>query len=144
MSVRCDVTVATVSTRTPENNRQLQINNYDFSQVGNLLKKSRLRSSVLSWCLKSTSLRTRRCCLIYITFRITYRLANCAYVTSANLESMKTNSTMLGLVTCWKKRMMTVDILLRNIQPKWCLSTQDAFGVKDQTDYVSASFHFVG
>ena len=38
------------------------------------------------------------------------RLATCAGAISANLESMKTNSTMLGLVTSLKM-MMVVDVL---------------------------------
>ena len=54
----------------------------------------------------------------FTIFQTTCRLANCVDATSANSESMKTNSTMLTLVTSWKKRMMAVDVLLRNIQPK--------------------------
>ena len=44
------------------------------------------------------------------------RLATCAGAISANSESMKTNSTMLGLVTSLKM-MMVVDVLLQIVLP---------------------------
>ena len=49
----------------------------------------------------------------------------------------------MNLVTSWK-RMMAVDVLLRNIQPNWCLATQDTVAVKDQADYAIVAFRFLG
>ena len=80
----------------------------------------------------------------FTTFQTTYCLANRAVATSANSESMETNSTMLSLVTSWKKRMMPEDVLLRNTQPNWCLATQSILEMKDQAGYASASFHLLG
>ena len=150
--VRCSVYThrpvqggCTVWTRNPEK-RQLQINNYDFSVVGNLQKKNQdcgqafllmVTTSDLSseaeltsfLVLVSASLSPRAVVVSFHHFQTTHRLASCADATSANSESMETNSTRM-LVTSWK-RMVAVNVLLRNTQPNQCLATQGTFAVND-------------
>ena len=50
---------------------------------------------------------------------------------------------MLSLLTSWKRR-MTDDVLLRTVLPNLCSANRGTLAVKDQSCYVSVSFHFLG
>ena len=81
----------------------------------------------------------------YFTIVLTIcRLATCAGAMSANFESMKTNSTMLGLVTSFKM-MMVVDVLnfaVQQIVPTNAYSTIPRTPVvRGQFCSVDASYH---
>ena len=125
---------APLSGREIQKKRQLQINNCDFSVVENLSKKiktavklsggwwqlltCRLKSSwPVSWCLYRLHWERESMlphCTIFSDHVPSCQVCWCHV---CQLESMKTNSNMLSLVTSSKKRMMAVDVLLRNIQP---------------------------
>ena len=125
--------VATVRTRNPEkktaSNQPLRLLSCwkSVKKIKTAVKLSggwwqlltcRLKPSwPVSWCLYRLHWERESMLPHFTIFQTTYRLAKCADATSANSESMKTNSNMLSLVTSSKKRMMAVDVLLRNIQP---------------------------
>ena len=82
---------------------------------------------------------------LYFTIVLTIcRLATCAGAISANFESMKTNSTMFGLVTSFKM-MMVVDVLnfaVQQIVPTNAYSTiPGTLVVRGQFCSVDASCH---
>ena len=90
-----------------------------------------------------TSSKKREFQVVSLTIALTiYRPANCAGAIFASLKSMKTNFTMLSLVTSWMRRMAD-DVLLRNVLLNLCSATQVTLAVKDQSCYVNVSFHFL-
>ena len=72
-----------------------------------------------------------------------YRPVKCAGAIFVQSNSMKTNSTMLSLVTSWMRRMAD-DFLLRNVLPILCSATHSTFAVNDPSCYVNVSFHLLG
>ena len=112
-----------------------------------ILKKDNYKSTTThcpSFLVARVDFRQESMLTHFTIFQINYRHANCADATSANSQSTKTNSTMLSLVTSWKKRMMAVDVRLRSIQPNLCLATQDTLVFQDRVDYSITSCHLLG
>ena len=66
----------------------------------------------------------------------TFCVATCASAISANFDSMKTNSTMLGLVACLKMMMMVVSVLnfavLQIVPPNGCSTIPSVLVLQDQ------------
>ena len=69
------------------------------------------------------------------------RIATCAGAISANFESMKTNSTMLGLVTSLKMMMVVGVLVLQIVLPNSCSTIPGTLVVKCQFCSANASCH---